>query len=271
MFTKPKIFNWVGSDSAEQFWDDPQNWAEGEVPNQKEAVAIFENSAKRDTTILLRQDVHLAQMWFNEQHSLTFEAAPSQNSLEENGPKFLFETSNQFSILLVDANNRGVHTFGRWILHSCIFGQRSRVIPGTLPVDDFTTTIHFNGNVGNYKDPERASLQVFGRLNFQLNGVNKFKGPVVVHGEGQIRAMVDGAIPDNSPIALEGGGSLYLAEGVRINTGAFRVDGLALEPGVYCNDRAQLSAAASSAAKDVNLAVKPLTNLEGTGVIVVAP
>ena len=269
MFTKPKVYNWIGSDATNQYWDDNQNWAEGEVPDQKEAIVIFENSVKHDTKILLRRDIHLAQMWFNEQHSLTFGSEAPESLLSEQGPKFLFETSNQFSILLVDANNRGMHTYSPWILHSCIFGQRSRVIPGSILTDDFTTTIHIDGNLGNYKDPERASLQVFGRLIFQLNGANSFKGPVVVHNEGLIRAMVDGAIPDGSPISLEGGAKIFAADGVRIKAKTLRVDGLALDPGIYCSDSQGFSKAAEDLARATNLNVRTLSNLEGTGVVLV--
>lgn len=269
MFTKPKVYNWIGSDSTNQYWDDRQNWAEGEVPDQKEAIVIFENSVKQDTKILLRRDIHLAQMWFNEQHSLTFGSETPDSVLAEQGPKFLFETSNQFSILLVDANNRGMHTYSRWILHSCIFGQRSRVIPGAIPRDDFTTTIHLDGNLGNYKDPERASLQVFGPLTFQLNGVNSFKGPVIVHRDGLIRAMVNGAIPDGSPISLEGGAKIFAADGVRIRAKTLRLDGAALDPGVYCNDTLGFSQDVEDVARAANLKVKTLSSLEGTGVIVV--
>tara|TARA_B110001450_G_C17615355_1_gene479053 strand:+ start:571 stop:1419 length:849 start_codon:yes stop_codon:yes gene_type:complete len=239
MIKTPKVYNWVGGDSSTLYWDEPSNWAEGEYPNQKEAIAVFANSAQRDTTILLRKDIHLAQMWFSEKHSLTFSSESDGNTLDGLSPKILLETSNQFSTLFVDKDNLADHRFGAWILHSCCFLVAHRDRNGlpdadlNRPADETINTIHFEGGIGNYKDPERASLQVFGYQKAQLNGINRFKGPVVIANGGEVKVMVNNAIPDGTPITLNNGGAIFAEEGVYIKASELIVDGKIQEPGIY--------------------------------------
>ena len=238
MLSTPKVFNWVGNGTKIADWHDPKNWAEGVVPNQKEAIAVFSASTIEDTTILIHDEVRVAQMWFSEKHSLTFESARIRSKSENDEPKFLFETSNQFSTLFFDVDNDADHYFKqRWILHSCIFGQKHRDKVKVKEAERNINTFHFDGKIGNYKDPDRASLQIYGNQIFQLNSPNTFKGPVVAQRNGRIRAMVNQAIPDGSPIVIDDGGELYLAEGVEVLASSLRLNGQLVEPGHYNADR----------------------------------
>lgn len=49
MTSTPKVFNWIGNQSPVAYWDDASNWAEGEYPNQKEAIAVFSKTANQAT------------------------------------------------------------------------------------------------------------------------------------------------------------------------------------------------------------------------------
>ncbi|MEJ1354702.1 MAG: hypothetical protein RPU39_08430 [Candidatus Sedimenticola sp. (ex Thyasira tokunagai)] len=271
----PRVFNWIGSDEEKQYWDEPANWAEGEYPDQKEAIVVFSGSLRKDTTIYLRKDIHLGKLWLSEQDSITFDAEDSPNSEEDNGPRFYFETDNQFSPIFVDRNNRADHKARRWILHSCIFGQTHRALSlgRPLPDDVRVTTIHFDGVIGNYKDPERASLQVYGHLKFQLNNVNMFNGPVVAKDNGEIRVMKNGGIPDDTSITLENNGSIYAEEGVTIRASELNINRVSLEPGMYFSDELEpesLQSLVPQMLENVkDLQVTQVSNLKGKGLVLV--
>jgi hypothetical protein len=272
MSLPPQTFNWKGSDAENLYWDDPSNWEEGKYPDQKDAIVIFSNSISSDTTILLRKDIHLGKFWISEKHSLTFESKPEVGTTAD----FYLETSNQFSPIFIDRDNLGDIRFaklGPHFFHSCYFGQTHRdlALGKPIPSGARATTIHMDSVIGNYKDPERASLQVFGHLTFELNSANTFKGPVVAKDNGQVRAMVEGAIPDQTPIAIANGGSVYAEDGVLIKTSELNVDGKLLKPGLYFSkevksfDKTKLS--------KMNLPELPRESIEGLsglGAIVVS-
>lgn len=275
MRSTPKVFNWIGNQSPVAYWDDASNWAEGEYPNQKEAIAVFSKTANQATKIILREDIHLAQMWFNEEHSLTFESDTSQDYYEEEDcPKLIFETSHQFSTLFIDKDNKADHVLAvRWINHSCCFLVPDRLRNGfptpdiNRPDEDDITTIHFDGMVRNYKDPERASLQVFGHLKVQLNASNTFKGPVVAANGGEVRVMVDGAIPNDNPIVIENGGKLFIEEGVTIKASQLRLDGKMLSPGAYFSD--SYSSDEISALSSNEISGQQVANIFGKGILLI--
>jgi hypothetical protein len=277
MSLPPKIFTWTGKEDSVLFWDDPSNWEDGEYPNQKEAVVVFSNSVNRDTTIILRKNIHLGQMWFNEQHQITIESAKAADLEGEESPALYLETANQFSTIFIDRENRGDHRIPVFF-HSCYFGQTHRDLALGRPVPEgvHITTIHLDGEIGNYKDPERASLQVYGRLRFQLNQPNSFKGPVVAKDHGEIRAMVNGAIPDKTPIYLNDRGQLFIDDGVLVNAGELHVDGKKLEAAVYVgvseDKKWSASALDGLSARDRNkaldLKVFPLESLRGRGAVI---
>lgn len=280
MLIKPKTFNWIGNSSDTLYWDDPENWAEGEYPNQKDAIAIFANSVRQDTSILIRKDIHFAQMWFSEKHPITFDSDPETTTPSGDQPNFFLETSNQFSTLFIDRDNKGDHVFNRHVFHSCYFYQAHRDLSlgKPIPPDTHITTLHYNGEIGNYKDPERASLQAYGHLKVQLNAVNSFIGPVVAKYGGEIRAMKNGAIPKGTPITLEHGGNLFAGEGVLVNASELRVDGVALEAGIYRNEKNELDSFEINEMKHLSdrelekskkMTTKPLSNIKGKGSIIV--
>lgn len=273
MSKAPETFNWIGSKSKMQYWDDPSNWSQGKYPDQKDAIAIFDKSLLSDTTIYLRKDIHLGKIWVSEEHTLIFDAEKNNN----NAPNFYLETSNQFAPIFIDIENKGDVVFQRHIFHSCYFGQTHRDLSlnKPLPSGVRVTTIHLNGEVGNYKDPERASMQVYGHLIFQLNRKNTFKGPVVVKNNGQIKAMLDGAIPDGSPITIDSGGSIFAENGVLIKSDSLVVNGEKLKAGLYFgaeSDPGQaLALLANSTLSKDSLQPIQIEGLKGTGAIAVRP
>jgi len=227
----PKVYNWVGGKCDTLYWDDPKNWAEGKYPNEKEAVAVFDNSTQQDTTILIRKDIHLAQIWLNEKKSLTFAHEFAQD--DPAAPKFYLETTNQLSMLYVNENNISDHTFAIWILHSCYWNGTSRSIASPRLGDDKINTIHYRGRISNYKDPDRASLQVYGNMAIQLDCQNDFRGPVIAKRNGRIRVSANGAIPDGTPITVDEGAELYIADDVVVQASELRLNGVMIEPGTY--------------------------------------
>jgi len=266
MSQPPKTFFWVGSSKENQYWSDPDNWKGAEVPNQQDAIAVFSKSLDKDTTIYLQEDVHLGKMWVSEKHTITFD---SEESGEE-APNFYLETSNQFSPIFIDIENAGDVVMQRHIFHSCYFGQTDRRLGLGRPLPDGVrvTTVKLNGKVSNYKDPERASLQVFGHLNFELNAQNDFKGPVVAKDNGKILAMVNGAIPDGSPLALANGGELYVNKGVTVRVSELLVDGEKIPAGLYVSESIStdnLADLEKSARK--GHALTKLGGLSGTGLL----
>lgn len=279
MFTRPKTYNWIGNNATTLFWDDPNNWAEGDFPNSREAVAIFANALTQNTTILLRQDIRLAQFWFCEE-AFSYTIAPDKDAYvaEEKEPRLIMDTAEQFSTSFFDLDNKVDHFINAIITHSCHWGFPGRVFPGThVREDRFITTLHFNREITNYKDPERASLQIYGRLRFQLNAVNSFRGPVIIKDQGQINVSKNGGIPDNTPIFLEKGGKILMNEGILINASKLNIDGKDMDAGIYFSPDADLDIIeltdkkiiASEFIRDNKLQAKSIDNILGKGMILV--
>src|SRR5258707_15414961 len=106
MANRPRIFNWGGTSAPTLYWDDPNNWQEGEYPNQPEAIAVFADTLTQDTTILIRQDIRLAHFWFSEEkYSYTIAAETPIGQPLENQPKLILDTARQFSTSFFDNRN----------------------------------------------------------------------------------------------------------------------------------------------------------------------
>ena len=235
MADRPRVFNWIGNSAPTLYWDDPNNWEGREYPNHPEAIAIFADTLTQDTTILIRQDIRLAHFWFSEEkYSYTIAAEVAAGQPPESQPKLILDTARQFSTSFFDNRNMVDHTIAAMINHSCHFGFPDRNPRIMNP--DYMSTLHFNGEISNYKDPDRASLQVYGRSRFQLNAANTFKGPVIVLNNGEVRATKNGAIPDGTPITLENQGRIGADDGVLIRAGSLRVDGQDMGSGLYHAD-----------------------------------
>lgn len=233
----PKAYNWIGSAKTTLYWDDPDNWREGSFPNGREVIAVFSNSTKGPTEIVLRKDIHIAQIWISERNPITFSGEPREEAEPDDLPKIIFDTANQFSTLFLGEGNTADHTFKqRWILHSCYFNMPYRDLADPRVDDSKISTIHYDSEIANYKDPDRASLQVYGNIAVQLNRKNSFKGPVVVKRNGRLRVMKDGGIPDDSPIDLDEGGLIHLADGVVVKTSKLRIDGKEMPKGTYLSE-----------------------------------
>lgn len=272
MHGQPKVFHWIGNSAPTLYWDDPANWAEGAYPNDAEAIAIFANALTQDTTIIIRQDIRLAHFWFNDKHSYTI--APDPSAPADNQPKLIFDTERPYATTFFHGDNAADHFINAIITHSCHWGFPGR----TTPAGAYLTTLHLNGPISNYKEAKRASVQVHGRLKFELNAVNTFTGPVVVTGGGEVAANRNGAIPDGTTIYIEEGGKIAAPDGVVIKTRKLRVDGRVMEEGLYhadgpSPDLGPLSAAGSFDAGALSTANKiyPLSNVVGGGAILVTP
>lgn len=274
MANKPKVYNWIGNSAPTLYWDDPNNWAEGEYPNQPEAIVIFADTLTQDTTILLRRDIRLAHFWFGEdKYSYTIAAEKIAGQPPENEPKLILDTGRPYATAFIDSQNKVDHSINAMITHSCYHGFPHRI----APVDNYVTTIHFNGAISNYKDVKRASVQVYGRLNFKLNAVNSFTGPVVVKNDGEVHATKNGAIPDGTSIYLEDAGKIAADDGILIKAGTLRVDGRVMEDGLYHAegvnpDILMLGNLGGFYANEIASAnkIKPLPNIVGNGAILVA-
>lgn len=230
---RPKIYNWIGTSAGILYWDDPNNWAEGEYPNHPEATAMFKDAPDRDITILLRSDIQLANIWFSEKlHSYTISAEDDPENA-----KLTFMTGQQLANITLDDDNRATHTINALILHSCkkLWGPGWRTVspsPAPDPIPDNVSKLRLGGKIANYKEAPRASLNIDGYIDVEISGKNEFIGPVVVN-RGSLYVKNSESVPVGTSFLLYSPGRLIIDDGVTISVKRFNINGLDLPDGTY--------------------------------------
>ncbi|WP_443191820.1 hypothetical protein [Pseudomonas indica] len=233
---RPKIYNWIGKSADILYWDDPNNWAEGEYPNHPEATAMFKDAIDRDVTILLRKDIQLANIWFSEStHSYTIDSEGNPENA-----KLTFMTGQQLANITLDDDNRATHTINAMILHSCkkLWGPGWRTVSPSAapdPIPENVSKLRLGGKIANYKEAPRASLNIDGYIDVEISGSNEFIGPVVVN-RGSLQVKSSESIPSGTSLLLYSPGKLIIDDGVVVNVKRLSINGNDLPNGTYGSD-----------------------------------
>lgn len=233
---RPRVYNWIGKSASVFYWDDPANWAEGIFPNHPEATVLFKDAIDRDTTILLRRDIQIANLWFSEKtfsYKIEAEGDPEAS-------KITFMTGQQLANITLDEDNRATHEINSTILHSCkkLWGPGWRTVspsPAPNPVPRNLSTLRLGGKIANYKEAPRASLNIDGYINVEIRGANEFIGPVVVN-RGTLSVASSNSIPEGTVMLLYHPGCVVIEKGVVISVRRFSIDGRDLPSGSYDAD-----------------------------------
>jgi autotransporter-associated beta strand protein len=266
---RPRIYSWVGASSNTLYWDDPKNWAEGEYPNHPEATAMFSHALSQDTTILLRKDIILANIWFSEKkysYSILPEGDP-------NMARLIFMTGQQLANITLDEENFATHTINTHIIHSCkkMWGVGWQVVspsPPPVPVPKNQSKLRLGGVIANYKAAPRASLNLDGYIDVELSGVNTFIGPVVVN-RGALLIKNSESIPTGTNLLLYDPGQIVIDEGIVVKAKRFQLNGENMPRGVYvANDFPEDKLASVSARGPLTIRLTTSALMGGGSIVV---
>jgi len=267
---RPRIYNWIGTSNEDLYWDDPNNWAEGEYPDHPEATVVFADALTRNVNVILRKDIFLANIWFSEptfSYKIMPEGDPEKSRL-------MFQTGQQLANITLDEQNQSDHEINAMILHSCkkLWWRPTPWEPGITPPARQAKLL-LSGDIGSYKEAPRASLNVDGFIEVELSGNNSFIGPIVVN-RGTLSILNSESVPPRSSLTVLSPGILTLGEGVTLNLGRLVLDGEVMTPGKYVPvDYPSEKMAALAMIKPEGVSFKQLNTslVRGNGILNVLP
>ena len=273
----PKTYNWIGQDEGPMYWDDPNNWAEGEWPNQPEATAIFSEMAVSKVDIVARTHIVLANIWFNAQ-TTSYTIRPEGKSEDS---ILFFSTGQQLANIVLPEGNAATHHVPMMILHSCkkLWGPNWAMptipfseVKYAIPDLPSVSKIVFSGPIGSYKDAPRASLNLDGYIDVELSGENSFIGPVDVR-RGTLFLNSKGALPSGTKLSVYEPGRIHVQSGIAIKVRELSINGKTMPSGIYSSSAAAerpddflLTTLTGSLVKELT----PIPSLNGGGAILVA-
>lgn len=270
----PSVYHWKGSSAPTLYWDDKENWVENKVPDHPEATVVFSNAIDKDTTIYLRKDFIISNIWFSEP-KFSYTIIPEDDSEKA---KLIFLTGQQLANIVLDDNNKATHYMGGDILHSCVKLWGPGWLMQTIPMSErkikinaepSKSKISFIGNIDSYKDAPRASLNVDGYIDVEISGINKFIGPIDIR-RGSLIVKRSESIPDNSVLSIYEPGAIFLEDGVKAKVKELNVNGVRMEKGIYVSTSAQdLSIKSMISSELTSLKVNKISPLKGNGMVIV--
>jgi len=256
----PVICTWKGDTASTLYWDDPNNWKDGVVPNGAEATAIFPSLSRKTITVVVRGHIALANIWFDSQstsYELRSEGAEEESIL-------YFVTGQPLANIVLTERNSTDHMIPLMIMHSCksVWGPGWKSAKALNPDDrPPQSKITFSGDIGSYKPTRRASLILDGYLTVALTGRNSFVGPIELR-RGELDIATSLSIPSGTVVEIYEPARINLRPGVEARIKALKVNGKELPNGLYISTE-------RFTARDRPASANVLDRLLGTGTLLV--
>lgn len=271
----PGVYHWKGSNAKKLFWDDIENWEERKIPDHPEATVVFANAIQEDTTIYLRKDTIISNIWFSEE-KFSYTISPEGNPEDA---RLIFLTGQQLANIVLDDNNRATHYIPAMILHSCKKlwgpGWLIQTIPMSerkisVPPEPSRSRIVFSGTIDSYKDAPRASLNLDGYFDVEISGKNKFIGPIDIR-RGNLIVKHSESIPKNSVLNIYDPGAVFLDNKVLAKVKELSINGIKMNKGIYISNEADINSIEKYIPKNLmHLEMNKTELLKGSGAIIVS-